>query len=281
MPRRRSSCGWRRYRSERPTPTEKVWIRPVVCVRDRPQMRCAVAGAQARRRAGRSRGSSGARPRCARVPCDARSEVAPRNSLHSLRSLRSNTRGESDHEARGYARRPQPCASRRRHSPRLRPARRLARNSRSWGGVRGKPRASSPWLAARRRRACRRQPGSMPGWGLSPTKNRAASQSRGRVRAGAPVRRRGAEGFGRRAYARASSTDSPHLFERSERSERSELCGATETRAPQRSRRRRRRPPHRSASAHPPTALRSPRCMRKARIQSRQWTDCRRIPRMR
>ncbi len=95
-------------------------------------MRCAEAGAQARRRAGRSRGSSVARPRCARVPCDARSEVAPRNSLHSLRSLRSNTRGESDHEARGYARRPQPwcgapgAPSRRRHSPRLRPARRLA-----------------------------------------------------------------------------------------------------------------------------------------------------------
>ncbi len=103
-----------------------VGSRPVGCVRDRAQMRCAVAGAQARRRAGRSRGSSVARPRCARVPCDARSEVAPRNSLHSLRSLRSNTRGESDHEARGYARRPQPCASRRRHSPRLRPARRLA-----------------------------------------------------------------------------------------------------------------------------------------------------------
>ncbi len=109
----------------------------------------------------------------------------------------------------------------------------------------------------------------------------AASQSRGRVRGGAPVRRRGAEGFGRRAYARASSTDSPHLFERSERSERSELCGATETRAPQRSRRRRRRPPHRSASAHPPTALRSPRCMRKARIQSRHRADCRRRARER
>ncbi len=88
------------------------------------------------RKQGGGRGAVGAqrvaRPRCARVPCDARSEVAPRNSLHSLRSLRSNTRGESDHEARGYARRPQPCASRRRHSPRLRPARRLAANSRSW-----------------------------------------------------------------------------------------------------------------------------------------------------
>ena len=35
-----------------------------------------------------------------RLRCDARSAVAPRNSLHSLRSLRSNNRGESDHEAR-------------------------------------------------------------------------------------------------------------------------------------------------------------------------------------
>jgi hypothetical protein len=33
------------------------------------------------------------------------------------------------------------------------------------------------------------------------------------------VWRRGAQGFGRRAYTRASTTDSPHLFERNERSE--------------------------------------------------------------
>jgi hypothetical protein len=48
-----------------------------------------------------------------RLPCDARSEVAPRNSLRSLRSLRSNSRGESDHEARGYARRARCCDARR------------------------------------------------------------------------------------------------------------------------------------------------------------------------
>src|SRR5262245_53182870 len=35
-----------------------------------------------------------------RLPCDARSEVAPGNSLRSLRSLRSDTPGESDVEAR-------------------------------------------------------------------------------------------------------------------------------------------------------------------------------------
>jgi hypothetical protein len=35
-----------------------------------------------------------------RLRCDARSTVAPRNSLRSLRSLCSDNRGESDHEAR-------------------------------------------------------------------------------------------------------------------------------------------------------------------------------------
>src|SRR5512143_1279791 len=35
-----------------------------------------------------------------RLRCDARSAVARRNSLHSLRSLRSNNRRESEHEAR-------------------------------------------------------------------------------------------------------------------------------------------------------------------------------------
>ncbi len=221
-----------------------VCLRPVVCVGDRAEMRLAVAGARARRRAGRSRGSAGARPRCARVPCDARSEVAPRNSLHSLRSLRSNSRGESDHEAR-CARRPQPCASRRRHSPRLRPTRRLAGTVVLGGGrgvasrghrARGWPRAAGALTGDSRARC--------PAFDL-PLQQRtgAASPSRGRVCAGAPVRRRergprlqaclrrlgrperplrlatGTQGFGRRAYSRASSTDSPHLFERNERSE--------------------------------------------------------------
>jgi len=35
-----------------------------------------------------------------RLRCGARSRLAPRNSLHSLRSLRSNSLGGSDHEAR-------------------------------------------------------------------------------------------------------------------------------------------------------------------------------------
>ena len=38
-----------------------------------------------------------------RLPCDARSGVAPQNSLRSLRSLRSNSCGESEDEARSRA----------------------------------------------------------------------------------------------------------------------------------------------------------------------------------
>jgi len=38
-----------------------------------------------------------------RLHCAARAGVAPRNSLHSLRSFRSDSRGESDHEARWRA----------------------------------------------------------------------------------------------------------------------------------------------------------------------------------
>jgi hypothetical protein len=54
-----------------------------------------------------------------RLHCAARSGVAPKNSLRSLRSLRSDSFGESVHEAR-CARRPRPCAARR---PRNRPCR--------------------------------------------------------------------------------------------------------------------------------------------------------------
>ena len=51
------------------------------------------------------------------------------------------------------------------------------------------------------------------------------------------LRRRAAQTRGRRALARASSSDSSRLFERSERSERSEFCDATAGRAAQGSRR--------------------------------------------
>jgi hypothetical protein len=53
-------------------------------------------------------------PKARRLRCGARFSVALRNSLHSLRSSRSNSRSESVDEAREYARRPKPCAPRRR-----------------------------------------------------------------------------------------------------------------------------------------------------------------------
>ena len=58
-----------------------------------------------------------------------------------------------------------------------------------------------------------------PAFELLQQRTGGASPSRGRVGAGAPVRRRGAQGFGRRAYPRACTTDSLRLFERNERSE--------------------------------------------------------------
>ena len=61
-------------------------------------------------------------------------------------------------------------------------------------------------------------------------------QGLGPAGVGLRMRQRGAEGFGRRVYSRASKTYSPCLFERNERSECSELHGATESRAPQRTR---------------------------------------------
>jgi len=50
--------------------------------------------------AGMRRRSDAAAGPAGRLPCGARSEVAPHNSLRSLRSLRSDKCGESDHEAR-------------------------------------------------------------------------------------------------------------------------------------------------------------------------------------
>ena len=124
-----------------------------------------------------------------RLHCDARSGVAPQNSLRELRSLRSNSRGESDNEAR-CARRPRPCASRRHRN---RPCR-------------VPPAASSTTeLFARQEPRCLGK-----GAGGQPAARLCAAEKR-RAR-------------GPRAQ-RASSSDSPRLFERSERSSRSEFCG--------------------------------------------------------
>ena len=133
--------------------------------------------------------------------CAARSGVAPPNSLRSLRSLRSNTRGESVDEARA-AHAPTPalrCSS----PPKSRPA--------------GCP--------------CREVHG---GWCSFQTPPRLL-QRRVRAGCGAPLRRRGAQGSWPRAQ-RASTTDSSRLFERRERSERSELSDGPRDRAPQGSR---------------------------------------------
>ena len=124
-----------------------------------------------------------------RLHCDARSGVAPQNSLRSLRELRSDNRGESDNEAR-CARRPRPCASRRRRN---RPCQ-------------GPPAANSTTeLFARQEPRCLGK-----GAGGQPAARLCAAEKR-RAR-------------GPRAQ-RASLSDSPRLFERSERSSRSEFCG--------------------------------------------------------
>ena len=138
-----------------------------------------------------------------RLHCAARSGVAPPNSLRSLRSLRSNTRGESVDEAHA-ARAPTPalrCSS----PPKSRPA-------------------GSPCREVHGRWCSLQRPSTCP-------------QRRVRAGCGAPVRRRGAQGSWPRAQ-RASRTDSSRLFERRERSERSELSDGPRDRAPQGSRRK-------------------------------------------
>ena len=65
--------------------------------------------------------------------------------------------------------------------------------------------------------------------------NHDSGSAAGAARRGRFLWRRAAQLWGRRAQ-RASKTDSPRLFERSERSERSEFSGATPERAAQRSR---------------------------------------------
>ena len=119
-----------------------------------------------------------------------------RNSLCSLRSRRSDNRSKSDHDAwaccAAHAR-PTPCASRH--------------------GQRGLELQHGPSLRS-----------------APPTAKPGAERSDGPNGFPTPLRlrlRRGACGVARAAqHARASWTDSPRLFERRERSERSEFCGA-------------------------------------------------------
>jgi len=129
-----------------------------------------------------------------RLRCGARPSVASQNSLRSLRSLRSDSCDESVHEAR-CARRLKACAPRRH---------------------RNRPHRAPPAALNRRCFSQRTTP--------------AALQRRARTGHAAPLRRREAQGSWPRAQ-REASTDSSRLFERSERSERSEFRdGATRPR---------------------------------------------------
>ena len=136
-----------------------------------------------------------------RLRCGARSSVASQNSLRSLRSLRSDSCDESDHEAR-CARRLKTCAPRR---------------------PTNRPRRAAPGALLRR---C-----------LLPHMPPAVQQRRVRAGWGAPGRRRASQGSWPRAAGALRSSDSPRLFERSERSERSEFRGGPRAREAQGSRR--------------------------------------------
>ena len=129
--------------------------------------------------------------------CGARSGVVPKNSLRSLRSLRSNSFGKHEDEAR-CARRPLHCAPRR-----------------------------------HRDRPHQAPPAAKQGFGCA-TAGAPPLPLQSRVRSGhsAPLKRRVAQGLWLRAQC-ASSTDSSRLSERSERTEQSEFRDGPQDRATQ------------------------------------------------
>jgi len=135
-----------------------------------------------------------------RLRCASRSALARRNSLHSLRSLRSDNRRESEVEARAAR---VPSAPLRCSPPHKSPPPGTAHL------------AVALVLCID---ACHRGAGKAVG-GCAPAATLCGAEehrARGRARA-----------------ARASSSDSPRLFERSERSERSEFLGEPRDRAPE------------------------------------------------
>ena len=154
-----------------------------------------------------------------RLRCGARLGVAPLNSLRSLRSLRSNRRGESVLDAR-CARRLQGCAPRRHRNRPLRVP--PAALPRLWSSLRTPPAFGS---------ASETHPDSLGGAQINMSWSFVAENRTVAARQAAPgggdfwgdEQRRPGVG----ARQRASKTDSPRLFERSERSERSEFSGAT------------------------------------------------------
>jgi len=164
-----------------------------------------------------------------RLHCAARSGVAPQNSLRSLRSLRSNSRGESDHEARA-ARAPTPalaCAGR--AGPKARP---LARQKQSTGLFPSGLACSSPPKSPPPGSTCREVHGCCCSL---KTRHGGCKGAPGQ----AAQRLGGAEH--RRACGRARSAHPQltcrRLFERSERSERSEFGDRPRDREAQGSRR--------------------------------------------
>jgi len=122
-----------------------------------------------------------------RLHCDARTRVVPQNSLRDLRSLRSNSRGKSVHEAR-------------------------------WGAPTLALRFSSPQKSPPAGSTCR----EVHPWFVSPRMPPLVQQRHARAGVGAPLRCREAQGSWPRAQ-RASSSDSSTLSERSDRRSRSEF----------------------------------------------------------
>ncbi len=147
-----------------------------------------------------------------RLPCAARASGLAHNSLHSLRSFRSDRRAKSELEAREYARAPSRCAAQ---------------------PFTNRPTAARPAGRLHRDRCAPRQ------WATSHSEVARTDDGRfvrGRERSGADQARAEA------CFKRASSTDSAPLFDHSERSERREF-GAAEPRSEQRGQSARRADP--------------------------------------
>ena len=178
-----------------------------------------------------------------RLRCDARAGVAPRNSLHSLRSLRSNNRGGSEVGARAL-RAPTPAL--RFSPPHKSPTPGTAHRAERlvvFDKVLGV--SAKPWVGVRRQR------------------HEAALRNAGLV------------------VARASAlrpSDPSRLFERSERSERSEFRDGPRGRVPEGSRpagttaaSERRRTPARGF-ASPQTTQAAGACRQRASRKSARWS---------
>ncbi len=150
-----------------------------------------------------------------RLPCAARASGLAHNSLHSLRSFRSDRRAKSALEARGYARAPSRCAA--------------------------QPFTNRP-AAARTAGRLHRERSAPQRWNTPHSEVARPDDGRfvrGRERSGAAQAG---------ASANASSTDSAPLFDHSERSERREF-GAAEPRNEHRGQSARRADPGTTSTA--------------------------------